>query len=72
MTQSWYEVWADEGLTPPYVLLVLAQGGRSFVIFDPKDNKIIHEAPAYENVKLWLLEDEYRRVDGRMVADELE
>jgi hypothetical protein len=71
MNQPWYEVWVDEGLTPPYVLLVLPDVANKVVVFDPKENRIAHEASGYEDAKLWLQEDEYRRVEGRMTPDEL-
>ena len=71
MAHSWFEVWADDGLSPPYVLLVFPSGDGRIVVFDPKESKAIHTAADYESAKLWLLEDEYTRVEGRMVADSL-
>jgi hypothetical protein len=71
MNQPWYEVWVDEGLTSPYVLLVLPDTGNKVVVFDPKENRIAYQASRYEDAKLWLQEDEYRRVEGRMTPDEL-
>ena len=44
MNHSWYEVWVDEGLTPPDVLLVLPQGEGTVVVFDPRKNEVGHEA----------------------------
>ena len=69
MNHSWYEVWVDEGLTPPYVLLVVSKVEGTIIVFDPKTSKVAYEAGSYEDVKLWLLEDEFRRVDGRMQLD---
>ncbi len=69
MSRPWYEVWVDEGLSPPYILLVLPEGDRVDV-FDPKKDKVVHVAAAYEDAKLWLLEDEYTRVEGRMLPEE--
>jgi len=67
---SWYEVWADEGINPPYVLVLLADHGNSrFEIYDPTDKRIVFTASTYDGAKEWLLEDEYTRVDGRMVVD---
>jgi hypothetical protein len=69
MSHLWFEVWADEEI-PPYVLLVLCKADGVVVVFDPKDEKVAFEASRYEDVKLWLLEGEYRCVEGRMFADE--
>jgi hypothetical protein len=68
MGRGWYEVWVDESTDVPYALLVLpgeAQDG-GVVIIDPKEgDKVVHTARTYEEAKLWLLEDEYTRVEGR-------
>ena len=66
---DWYEVWADNGLMPPYVLIVFGDTDGKVTVFDPKENVVAHESSSYETAKLWLLEDEYSRVDGRMSFD---
>lgn len=63
--QSWYEVWADEGIFPPYVLLVFGRGG-AFEVYDPIEKRTAYQASTYEDTKNWLLEDEYTQVQGRM------
>ena len=73
MSQQWYEVWADESLATPYILLVMPDermaGG--VIVLDPREGlKVVHAAPSYENAKDWLLEDEYTRVEGRMEREE--
>ena len=65
-TQDWYEVWADEGFEPPYILVVLGYADGTVSVFDPKEDKIVCESDSYEAARLWLLEDEYTRVNGRM------
>jgi len=65
-TQDWYEVWADEGLEPPYILVVLGYADGTVSVCDPKEDKIVCESDSYEAARLWLLEDEYTRVNGRM------
>ena len=68
-THNWYEVWADETLDPPYVLVVRPDKPSKdrVLILDPQNGKkVIHSAPTYEDGKMWLLEDEYTRIDGRM------
>ena len=64
----WYEVWSDESFDMPHVL-VLGQENQEgdVIVLDPKEAyKIIYRANNYEDAKLWLLEDEYTRVDGRI------
>ncbi len=56
-----------KGLPQPYLLLVLPSSTDAVVIRDPQDGgRIVHEAADYASAKLWLLEDEYARVEGRM------
>jgi hypothetical protein len=70
---NWYEVWVDDTLTDPYILIVThdsADVGRIIVIDPLEGYATVRTDNDYEAVKLWLLEDEYRRVDGRMRTDE--
>lgn len=70
MFTSWYEVWVDEGLDVPYVLLVRPCGADSarVEIIDPFQRcQVVYQAQDYESAKIWLLEDEYTRVEGRML-----
>lgn len=72
MSQHWYEVWADESLAIPYILLVVPdeRTGGGVIILDPKEgSKVVCAEPTYEQAKDWLLEDEYTRVEGRMERD---
>jgi hypothetical protein len=72
MSADWYEVWADEALPFPYLLLVMPSqgGGTGVVVIDPKEgNRVVCSSADYDAAKLWLLEDEYHRVDGRMTAN---
>jgi len=69
MNENWYEVWADQGLARPYVLLVEPKQDGGVMVFDPKEDRVIHEADDYESATHWLLEDEYRCVIGRMIRD---
>ena len=69
MNQAWYEVWADDGFEVPYLLVLQPNPAdpNEFVIIDPKeDNQIVHRFETYDEDVLWLLEDEFTRVDGRM------
>lgn len=56
----WFEVWADEGLSPPYLLILLCiEGEEGLLIHDPTENMVVYRALTYEAAKNWLLEDEY-------------
>jgi hypothetical protein len=69
MSRDWYEVWVDESTDVPYALFVFPDTARigGIVIIDPKEgDKVVYVASTYEEAKLWLLEDEYTRVEGRM------
>lgn len=72
MIQNWYEIWVDESLEIPYILLVCPSKTNSseISIIDPKENnKVIENMPNYEMATQWLCEDEYTLVDGRMKID---
>lgn len=69
MNEKWFEVWGDLGLTPPYLLLVIPgdEAAGTIVVLDPqKDQSRVFQSHSYEDVKLWLLEDEYERLTERM------
>ncbi len=71
---NWHftEVWIDPMLTPPYVLLLLADAQGKCQIYDPaKDYAVIFTSENYEIAKLWLLEDEYEPIKGRLSLDDL-
>jgi hypothetical protein len=66
------EVWIDPMLSPPYILLLLCDSEGDCQICDPKQgDKVIFSSNSYETAKLWLLEDEYEPVQGRLLATEL-
>lgn len=65
------EVWIDPMLTPPYVLLLLADVQGNCQIYDPaKDYTVIFSSEDYETAKFWLLEDEYEPIQGTLLPDE--
>lgn len=66
------EVWIDPMLTPPYLLLLLVDNEGKCHIYDPAKNyQVIFSSNDYETAKLWLLEDEYEPIEGRLSLDEL-
>lgn len=74
-TNTWFEVWYDEGseLLPAYLLIVVPDldNPGQVKVYDPLEQRIIHNGQNYEETRLWLTEDEYRLVEGRMFADEI-
>lgn len=66
------EVWIDPMLTPPYILLLLADEQGKCQVYDPAKNyQVIFSSNDYETAKLWLLEDEYEPIEGRLLLDDL-
>jgi len=71
MTCDWYETWVDESPALPYLLLLLPdpQCPGGILVVDPKESdKVVFRACDYESAKMWLLEDEFTRIEGRMTA----
>ncbi|MEB3247793.1 MAG: hypothetical protein VKK07_00435 [Merismopediaceae bacterium] len=66
------EVGIDPMLTPPYLLLLLADKRGKCHIYDPAKNyAVIFASDNYETAKLWLLEDEYEPIVGRLSLEDL-
>ncbi|MGH7998553.1 MAG: hypothetical protein ACREPR_03760 [Brasilonema sp.] len=64
------EVWVDPTASPPYVLILLSDSSGKSCIYDPNQNyQLVFKSDTYEEAKLWLLEDEYERVQGRLLAE---
>jgi hypothetical protein len=63
---NWFEVWADAGLMPPYVLVLLFEGVM-YSLYDPRENMIIQKFSEYELARKWLLEDAYELVRGKVI-----
>ena len=61
------EVWIDAILSPPYILLLLGDRNGNCSIYDPAEGyKVIFTSSSYKEAQLWLLEDEYDLVEGRI------
>ncbi|MHC5615732.1 MAG: hypothetical protein ACYTXA_33355 [Nostoc sp.] len=66
------EVWIDPMLSPPYILLLLCDREDNCQVYDPAQGyKIVFSGNEYNAAKLWLLEDEYEPIEGRLLAAEL-
>lgn len=67
---KWYEVWSDESFDIPYILILGQFADKTeIIVMDPKDNAIVFQSSDYNKARLWLLEDEYTLVDGRMIEE---
>lgn len=70
---SWIflEVWVDPMQSPPYLLLVLGDESGCCNILDPADRyKLVKKYDTYDQAQLWLLEDEYEPLEGRLSESE--
>jgi len=66
------ELWIDPTASPPYVLILLGHDSGATQIYDPAEQyQVIFSGSTYEEAKLWLLEDEYERVEQRLVAEKV-
>jgi len=58
-------------LSPPYLLLLLGDKEGNCKIYDPAEAyRMVFSTTNYEEAKLWLLEDEYEPMEGRLNASE--
>lgn len=61
------ELWVDLTASPPYVLLLLCNSAGNCSIYDPAQSyQTVFTSTTYQDAKLWLLEDEYERVEGQL------
>ncbi len=59
-------------LTPPYLLLLLVDAEGKCNIYDPAKNyQVIFSTNDYETAKLWLSEDEYEPLEGKLLFSSL-
>ncbi|HBE59868.1 MAG TPA: hypothetical protein DEG17_01870 [Cyanobacteria bacterium UBA11149] len=69
---NFLEVWVDPMQSPPYLLLLLGDKSGSCHIFDPAEQyKLVTSCETYERAQLWLLEDEYEPLEGRLLDVEV-
>jgi hypothetical protein len=66
------ELWVDPILFPPRILMLVGDADGSCRIFNPAaDYKLVVAHLDYEAAQDWLLEDEYDRVQGQLLAAEI-
>lgn len=69
---SFLEAWVDSMQSPPYILMLLGDTSGNCYIFDPADNyRVIKNCGNYKEAQLWLLEDEYEPLEGRLAGAEI-
>ncbi|MGB3292948.1 MAG: hypothetical protein WBB01_08185 [Phormidesmis sp.] len=71
-TWQFLELWVDPVLFPPKVLMLVGDEDGSCRIFNPSsDYKLVVAHSSYQSAQNWLLEDEYERVQGKILAAEI-
>ncbi len=66
------EVWIDPLLSPPYILLLLAESSGNCRVYDPSEGyQVVFTGASYEEAENWLLEDEFEPVEGRLSPVEI-
>ena len=71
----WFEVWFDQGedVLPTWLLIVIPDAANPGLVLvcDPfQNNQVIHSGQNYEDTRIWLAEDEYELVNGRVFPDD--
>jgi hypothetical protein len=69
---NFLEVWVDQMQSPPYILLLLGDRAKQCYVFDPAVHySLVKAFQSYEEAQLWLLEDEYEPLEGRLSSAEV-
>jgi hypothetical protein len=71
-TWKFLELWVDPVLFSPTILMLVSDHDGTCRIFNPaSDYKLVGTHSDYEAAQEWLLEDEYERVKGQLLAEEV-
>jgi len=73
-TDNWQliELWIDPIVFPPRILMLVGGQQGNCCIYDATANyKPLFESANYDEAHSWLVEDDYERVDGRLLAEEI-
>ncbi|NET09524.1 MAG: hypothetical protein F6K16_33435 [Symploca sp. SIO2B6] len=66
------EVWVDPMQSPPYLLMLFGDESGHCQIVDPAEQyREIKRCESYDQAQLWLLEDEYEPLEGRLSKAEM-
>jgi hypothetical protein len=64
------EIWTDTLICPPDILMLVKEKSGKFGIHNPAQNyKVIFYSDNHEAAKMWLLEDEYERLNSRILQE---
>ncbi|MGC9525865.1 MAG: hypothetical protein ACP5D7_10040 [Limnospira sp.] len=73
-TDNWefIELWVDPIVFPPRILMLVVGKQGNCLIYDATANyKPLFESAVYDEAHSWLIEDDYERVDGRILLAEV-
>ena len=71
-TWQFLELWVDPVLFPPKILMLIGDQDGCCRILNPSANyKLVVSHSNYKSAREWLLEDEYERVQGQLLAAEV-
>jgi hypothetical protein len=71
-TWKFLELWVEPVLFPPKILMLVGNQDGTCHIFNPaSEYKLVVTHSNYEAAQEWLLQDEYERVKGQLLADEV-
>ena len=71
-TWKFLELWVDPIIFPPKVLMLVGDRDGTCRILNPaSDYKLVSNHSSYQNAQEWLLEDEYERVNGQLLSEEI-
>jgi hypothetical protein len=71
-TWTFLELWVGPILFPPKILMLVEDLDGTCRIFNPAfDYKLVVTYSNYQAAQEWLLEDEYERVNGQLLAEEI-
>jgi len=69
---NFLEVWIDPMQSPPYLLMLMGDRIGVCCVCDPIENyKVVLTSQSYEEAQLWLLEDEFEPINGRLSLSEV-
>jgi hypothetical protein len=72
----WFEIWsysAGGKLRPTWLYVVTPNEDThgQILVFDPQENyRVVFTGQSYEETRIWLHEDEFQIVEGRMFHDD--
>jgi hypothetical protein len=71
-TWKFLEIWVDPVLFPAKILMLVGDQDGTCRIFNPASGyKLVVTHSSYQSAQDWLLEDEYERVKGSLLAEEV-